>query len=185
MYMTDTTLGITKPWDYLSVEFSPELTVTEHPVEFGGEVSDHVQKRPLRFVVDVIVTSTPRGLPDPGAIDNAYAFLQQAEGHPLVIVLTGEGAGTYTNVFIEAYPSRKDASKGRTFAIRFREVRIAFGLSVAIPVQAPAPVAAVGAPDETKLGQQAPTAAPDQSIMYQGATSLYNIGAAILGAPEF
>jgi hypothetical protein len=85
--------GLSKSFDVVRVDFSHESIVTEHPVEFGAEVTDHVQVRPDRFVVEVIVTDSPllavTAVPIPFSVDLARQFLEQCQGKLLTVTLDG------------------------------------------------------------------------------------------------
>lgn len=166
-------------FDLIRVDFAPEATVTEHPVELGGEVSDHVQVRPLRFTAEVFVTASPLGIPSPFAIDDAIGFFERALGKPTTVVIDGEG--TFSPMVLEAFPHGRTNVAGRSFALRFKHVRIANSLSVTIPPRMPAPVAAVGAPSEASLGQQAPTPGTPTSVLRQTGDSIVGFARAAAG----
>jgi hypothetical protein len=162
--LTDPPLSMTFP--YTRVDFAPEASVTEHPVELGGKVSDHIQARPTRFVVDAIVTNSPRSvamLGQPPNVNAALAFLSACVGKLLTVILDGEG--TFDSMALEGFPHSRTAVEGRPISLRFKEVRLATALSVTVPPSVPAPVAAAGAPTEAPLGQQATTAAVPTSAL--------------------
>lgn len=149
--------------DVLRVDFSPEASITEHPVEIGANVTDHTQVRPYRFTVEAIATASPRGVvPAPLAIDNAIMFLEGALGKLVTAVI--DGVGTFTSYTIEAFPYSVTTRKARVFSIRFKQIRIASSVTVTIPPRTPAPVAATGAPSAQGLGQQAAVAAPESLL---------------------
>jgi hypothetical protein len=151
--------GLSMSFDVVRVDFQNESIVTEHPVEFGAEVTDNVQVRPPRFVVEAIVTDSPllrpTAVPIPLSVDLAIQFLEQAQGKLLTIKIDGEG--TWLNCILERWPHSRTHVKGRRFELGFKQIRIASALSVSIPPRLPAPVAQVGAPDEFNAGEQ-PTA---------------------------
>ena len=154
--ITLTSTGEFAQYDVMRVDFSPEALVTEHPVELGAEVSDHVQQRPLRFTVEAMVTGSPLSpVPVPSAIDQAVGFFERALGQLGTVLIDGEG--TFPTTILEGYNHSRTAVAGRVFSLRFKQVRIASALSVPIPPRLPAPVAAAGAPTEQPLGQQATT----------------------------
>lgn len=168
MYITltegTTQEGPEQAFDYTRIEFIDEASVTEHPVETGAVVSDHVQRRPRRFVADLFVTSSPLSPVEvPFAINRAAIFLAQAIGQRAEVYIEGEE--TFRDVVLESVSHARTASGGRAFVCRFRQIRIAQAMSVPIPARVPAPVAAVGAPTEAALGQQATTAVPDTSAL--------------------
>lgn len=140
-------------FDVISVDYGPEAVATEHPVELGVEVTDHVQKKALRLVTEVFVTASPLGLgvPVPLAIDDAIGFFERALGQICTLVIDGEG--TFSPMVLEAAPHTRSAVAGRGFSLRWKQIRIASAISVTIPPRMPAPVAAVGAPTEADLGE--------------------------------
>lgn len=156
--------GLLYAFPVVRVDFSPEAQVTEHPVEVGAEVADHVQVRPLRFTVETFVTASP-AVPLPGNVELALTFLEQAQGKVLVVVIDGEG--TFTNYVLEAWPHSVTVLDGRAFSLRFKQIRLASAISVTIPARMPAPVAAVGAPTEAPLGQQAVAPVPPSSTLFE------------------
>lgn len=157
--ITATTTGAFAICDLLRVDFSPEASVTEHPVELGAEVTDHVQTRPLRFTAEVFVSDSPR-LASLVTLRNTRAatlFFESLLGQLCNVVIADEG--TFTSFVLEGCPHARSAQLGRTYSLRFRQVRIALAVSVLIPARLPAPIAAVGAPTEVDTGQQAAGAA--------------------------
>lgn len=169
--MTITETGEIASFDVIRVDNSPEAVATAHPVELGGEVTDHVQTLSLRLGVEVYVTASPLGVfPSPFAVEDAIGFFERALGKLCLLVIDGEG--TFTSMVLEAFPHSRTAVKGRGFALRFKHVRIAASLSVAIPPRLPAPVAAAGAPTEQPLGQQATTPGVPTSKLFQLGSSI-------------
>jgi hypothetical protein len=158
----------------ISVDQSLEASVTAHPVELGAEVTDHVQKLPLRLGVDLIVTASPLGVfPQPFAVEDAIGFFERALGQLLLIVILGEG--TFSSMVLAGFPHSRGPTQSRVFALRFQHVRVAASLSVAIPPRMPAPPAAAGTSTEQALGQQSTAAGA-------GATSvLLDIGQSTTG----
>lgn len=167
-------------FEVIRADHSPEATVTEHPVELGSQVSDHVQVLPLRLNVEVFVTASPRGeIPDPFAIEDAVGFFERALGKVATLILDGEG--TFFSMVLEAFPHSRTNVGGRSFALRFKFVRVAASLSVAIPPRMPAPVAKAGAPSEQPLGQQAPTPGVPTSALAGGQDAVVAIAKGLLG----
>jgi hypothetical protein len=155
---------LTMTFPLLRVDFAPEASVTEHPIELGAEVSDHVQQRSDRFTAEVYVTDSPAGsAPTQPRVQVALAFLKNAIGKLLTVVLDGEG--TFSSYVLEGYSHAKTTVEGRSIVLRFKQIRIASALSVTIPPGVPAPVAAAGAPTEEGLGVQATTAGTPVSAL--------------------
>ena len=152
-------------FDVLRASFSPEASTTDHPVEFGAEVTDHVQVRPQRFTVDAIVTDSPRSTSlAPGGVELARTFLEGALGQLLSVTIDGEGV--FLNCVLERFPHERTNREGRVFACSFKQIRIASAISVPIPARLPAPAAAAGAPTEAPLGQQAVSPVPTTSYLF-------------------
>lgn len=153
--------GLSHTFPVVRADFSPEALVTEHPVEFGSEVTDHIQVRPLRFVVETQVTASPT-IPFPGNVEAALSFLELAQGKLLTVTIDGEGV--FSSYALEAWPYSVTVLDGRPFTMRFKQIRIASAISVTIPPRMPAPVAAVGAATEQGLGQGATVPLPTSTL---------------------
>lgn len=166
MTITRMDIGQSHLFEVLRVDHAPTAQATSHPVELGAEVTDHVQVMPYAFVVEAYVTETPNLVPIPAAVEQAKLFLEGALGKQLTVVIPGEG--TFTSYVLESFRHSKTAVAGRGITMQFKQVRIAAGLSVAIPPRMPAPVAAAGAPSEQALGTQAATAGTPSSLAYNG-----------------
>ena len=156
---------IRQVFEAIRVDFDPQVIVTEHPTESGSAVSDHVQIRAERFSVAAWVTDSPLGeIPVLGAVQAARSYLESAAGRLLRVTIDGEGV--YRDVVLESWSHSRTAVEGRRFDLRFRQIRIAQGLSVEIPPRQPAPAARVGAPSEQGLGQQSATSGePPTSVL--------------------
>lgn len=154
---------LTHTFPFTRVDFANEASVTEHPVELGGEVTDHVQVRAPRMTVEAFVTSSPLIIPSPFAIETARTFLEAAIGQLATLTIPGEGV--FSSYVLEAFTHSRTMAEGRSFTLRFRHVRIAAALSVTIPARMPAPVAAVGAPTEVARGQQSVAPVPPTSAL--------------------
>lgn len=158
--------GLSRSFELLGVDYSPQVAVTSHPVEQGAEVVDHAQTLPFAFTAQVYVTESPLGTPEPAAVEQAVTFLEQAQRRLLNVTVDGDG--TWTSCLLTRWPHSKSAIAGRGFALAFQQVRIASALSVPIPPRKPAPVARTGAPTEQDLGTQAPTTGTPTSLLRQG-----------------
>jgi len=179
MIVTILETGESTTFKFLRVDFSNEAHVTDHPVEFGAEVSDHVQILPIRFTAEVAVTASPlSAIPQPFAIDDAVGFLERALGKISTVVIPGEG--TFSSMVLESVPHSRTTAELRTFALRFKHVRIAMSVSVTIPPRMPAPLAAVGAATEQPLGQQATTPGVPTSKLAT-TSKLFDLGSSAIG----
>ncbi|MEN0065932.1 MAG: phage baseplate protein [Myxococcota bacterium] len=155
------TLTITSPipgdaytFDVLTVTRDPSQSATRHPVEVGVDVTDHVQREPDPYVLQVRVTNTPLVdvAPIPGQLSpvrQAEAFLERASTSLLTMTLRG-----YPPVFpvvLEGWGSQQGPEEARTFRLRLQTIRIARSLSVRIPA---GNTSSVGGPGTQDLGPQ-------------------------------
>jgi len=127
--------------------------VTEHPVESGANVADHVNARPGVLVVEGIVSDTPIGpladrraadasdgeLLDPTPpSDDAFARLVAiSEARQPVTVETSRR--THQNMVLESLSERRDASSGEALRFRatFRQIRVVTNQRTTIRVAVP------------------------------------------------
>jgi len=161
--------------DLIRVDFGLEASVTEHPVEIGSEVTDHVQKRPVSFTAEAYVSDSPRASSTVTLRNTRAAtdFFEGLIGQLCTVVIASEG--TFNNFVLESLSHSRSGVLGRAYTLRFKQIRMASALSVEIPPRLPAPVASVGAPTEQSTGQQAPVPVappPVESTAYAGAAAL-------------
>ena len=136
------------------ITVSPTLTVTEHPVEAGGAVSDHVQRRPTPITVRAKMTESPFGNEGGQArVDRALAFLRECEGQ--LLTLESDRVGVVSNLVLLGYPQRFTYVLDVPMDITLREIRIAKTGTVLLPPRVPRPSVQDSAPDEQDVGQQA------------------------------
>lgn len=142
------------------------VSVTDHPVESGSDVSDHAQVQPKMLSLSrAIVTETPFSDQDSvgGAdrVTRALEFLDSIAG-ALVTVVT-ERFGTLENMAILRYPTTADVVRRLAFDIDFKQVRLAEAGLVDIAPETPVQEdvngsetsAAAGLPDAQDAGEQA------------------------------
>lgn len=131
---------------------SPDATseVTNHPIEAGADVSDHVRSLPVTLSLDVTVTDYPlstegRGInagvggssigtePSPGRAEAVLVELLAIKDAAVRCTVSC-GARLYTDMVLEsvAAPRTKALSGARRIKLKFREVRIA--VSEVVPV---------------------------------------------------
>lgn len=120
----------------ISMEHLQEAEATDHPVEFGVSISDHIIRRPARLEISGFVTDTPlfaAGATLGSARSSATFHLLMAmmEARQLVYVLTPRKL--YASMAIE----RVRVPEAREGALRFecslKEVRQVYSQSVALP----------------------------------------------------
>jgi hypothetical protein len=127
-----------------------EAEITEHPVETGANITDHIRKLPASVEINGLVTDTPIAIlasvtarsPVQGALipsqkrsDDAYALLQQfMENGDLVRVVTS--LRDYDNMALSSLSVARDAANGQVLncVVTLREVFKAKDLSILLPV---------------------------------------------------
>lgn len=132
--------------------------ITDHPVEFGADVSDNAQVLPVELIFSAQVTGTPT-IPVNLGIELATAWFERNNGKQLTITAP---AGVFTG-FIMSRWSYDEAPGQRVFSVTAREVRIAAAISVPIPPRLPAPDAANGLESAANAGVQPPVVVPPPS----------------------
>lgn len=109
-------------------EFASE--VTEHPVEEGADIADHVRRQPNNVTIEGVVSDTPigevAGLRDEGALpsDQAFALLQEiADSRRPVTVETS--LQVFDNMILSSLNVPRDARTGDSFQFTAQFVQIA------------------------------------------------------------
>lgn len=142
--------------------YSPSSTITEHPIEDGSTVSDHIQSRPLPITVEGIITESPYDRGDVGVligrtgvdrINAALEFLRAASTEILTVESTR--LGSFSSYGLASYQHRIGVLRELRLSLNLRQVRLAEVETVSIPPLAPAPTQSTGAPDGQDAGQQA------------------------------
>lgn len=100
-------------------------TVTNHPVEVGGDITDHVRPEPDTFSLDCIISNTPPPplTPSPTRGIDAYNALKTLRDNgTLCTVMTT--LKRYTNVVITHVSIARDSStyNGLTFTVDFQQI---------------------------------------------------------------
>lgn len=75
-----------------------ETIITEHPVERGAQISDHVYRLPSRLSLQVAWSNTVLEAPDPSYLASIYSQLRGLMLTPLTVVT---GKRTYQNMLIQ------------------------------------------------------------------------------------
>ena len=140
-----------------SFTVTPEISITEHPVELGTNVSDHAQVRNQTLSVVGRVTATPLTVPNPLAFEDAQAFFERNERQLVTVV---SPLGVFTDCIIQTYPRTFTQVQELIFPVRFKQIRLASAVSVPIPPRTPAPPLQAGAPSAQDVGSQAAAAGP-------------------------
>jgi len=120
------------------------LTVTDHPVESGSNVADHVRDEPDRLTINGIVSRTP--IKDPISLlaessirhELAWQNLQLiAKAHCLCIVETP--SATYGNFLIESLSRQRTAQIGEAMkvTIKLKHITMVTATEASLPGRPP------------------------------------------------
>lgn len=149
----------------LSEDHSFDSEVTEHPVESGADVADHVRARPIVVVLECQVSNTPIGaLRDRrtsglGALSTAQTsnqaftkLLAVRDAREPVSITTA--LRQYDNMLLESLSVPMDATDGITFRATFKQVLIVKNERTVVQVKEPRDA------KKQNRGNKAPTAVP-------------------------
>lgn len=121
-------------------DHTTEVTKTEHPVEKGANITDHVEIRPDTLSVEGVVSDAPLRedvISTSGASRSVDAFtrLQNIQKEKLLVTVV-TGLKTYTNMILRTLSPVRNAKTGKAlrFNARFEEVRIVESDVAFIPV---------------------------------------------------
>lgn len=181
MNVTIDNLLLSQAFEVIAISYTQSAIVTEHPIELGAEVSDHVQPRSRAFTADLIVPSSPTGVvPTPFAVQQALSFLDAAIGQRLTVSIPGDRV--YSNMVIASSTHRLVGTPDRRFSISFRQVRIALAISVNVPPFVPA-AGSSGVSSLQDHGQQSGVPGVPESALYSigsSASAVANTGKELL-----
>lgn len=143
----------------ISESYNPTVTATDHPIEEGADVTDHVRLTPESFSITVLETESPFA-PAEGSVvageqrlRDALDFLRGSQRKLLSVVTTRNG--TFTNCVLLNFSHSFDNKRRLQFEFSFKQLRIAKALSVLIPPKIVAPAVKSGAPTQAQLQSQA------------------------------
>jgi hypothetical protein len=168
-------IGIAELDASLSETHSMSAEVTNHPVEEGSEISDHIRKQPDSIQISGVVSNTPlvylASIQAPSPLMNdltpvsdraelAYAELQRimSQGETVEVVTS---LRTYENMALTSLSITRDAASGNVLnaSMDLREVIIVKSKVVAAPV----PATPANAPPVNAGRQPAQPASPSIS----------------------
>jgi hypothetical protein len=177
---------------------SNEAETTDHPVEEGSDISDHVRKRPRKIELNGLVTNTPivflaslRAespktddlLPTDDRVETAYAELKRVQdaGETVDVFTTLE---EYEGMMIESIPVTRDARRGNMLdcGVVLKELQTAKALSIEVP--APIKAANKAAKNAGKKSKKGATAAKQRKINEITANNEQALGAGLFGGPK-
>lgn len=150
---------------------------TEHPVEQGVDVTDHVHPGPVRVTVAGVISATPLGSEgesaEAGREIDGWAVLEQLieDRLPVTLITT---LRVYPNMVITALTAVREGGVRAVFPqLQFTQIRVVTQQVVTLPpeiVRAPAQKAT--APKTVDVGRQPTTVAtPQQQAQAQQAKS--------------
>lgn len=96
--------------------------VTEYPIEYGRDISDHAALRPITLTIEGVVTGS--------AATTTFSSIEQWQKDRLLV--TYSGRRTYRDYVIKEFRPTEDAvvGDGFRFILTFQEVKIASPASV-------------------------------------------------------
>lgn len=116
--------------------------VTEHPIEGGFVIADHVAREAMKLSVTAIITPTPvsyfriMGGSNPDRLSEAASYFEQLHlaGEPITIVLP---SGIYDNMVMTSCPLPRNVQNGFCYrlALEFTHVTIVSQKTEEIPEQ--------------------------------------------------
>lgn len=146
--------------------------VSQHPVEQGVDVVDHVQPQPVRVSLKGVVSARPlyeAGYP--GREIDAWAALRSAieSAQPVTLITT---LATYENMVISALSVAREKGTGQAIYpdLELRQVRIVESLTTLLPAAVKKIAQQKTAPGTTDVGKQptdVPTSAQRASLARQ------------------
>lgn len=123
--------------------------VTEHPVEVGADITDHVRPKPRTLVIEGVVSATPivapGETPEPNRHIAAYhRFKHAAQKGEVLAIATG--LEKYAPVVIESFVARREPKTGVDlyFTLTVKEVQTAETATTSAGKQAATPKSALG-----------------------------------------
>lgn len=147
---TKVKVGVVQLDASISETHNDEVEITEHPVELGSDIVDHIRKRPITLELNGLVTNTPvvflaslfggspvEGdfLPSSDRVNRAYDELRKIqEDGEVVDVVTS--LREYSDMAISSISISRDATTGQVLnaTLSLREVKFAKALAVDLPL---------------------------------------------------
>jgi hypothetical protein len=170
-------------------EHSFDADVTEHPVESGANIADHVRSKPARVTIDGVVSDTPIGnvadlriADDPGALPSNDAFTRLLLIRQLREPVTIEtDIRTYDNMVLQSLsvPRSKETGEALMFRATFVEVIIITNERTSVRVAVPR------AKNKTNLGEKPSTTEKPPAKAQQEAGDFWSKSWIRKGAKEF
>lgn len=126
----------------VSEVYKTDADVTDHPVEKGSNITDHIRARPLLLTLEGIISNTPveflasLRFPPKRAEIGYFTLLELQKQAKLVSVLTS--LDQFDKMAIESVELNRDVSTGNIVSIKLqmKQVRLANSLEVEKPTRA-------------------------------------------------
>lgn len=127
----------------LTEDNNVESEITDHPIESGGDITDHVRIKPRMVSLECIVSDTPVGalrtrrsagdgsLLIPSDVARGYMEFLQSQRVPVVLTKTwtrsdgSQGSKTYDNMMLQTLSENITADTGDAykFKVTFKQVK--------------------------------------------------------------
>ena len=145
-----------------AVDHRRDAEVTEHPVEDGADIADHIRTLPAIVVVTGIVSDTPLSATAPRRLGDLPS--EEARAHFENVRLAREpitvetATRVYTNMVMQGYSEIVDGKSGDAFNFRatFKQIDLVSNNRTFITVKLPR------ARRKRNLGNKSAKSAPDQ-----------------------
>lgn len=171
--------GVSLSFDRSEEDYAPSSIASQHAIEDGSKVSDHVQALPLPFTVTGTMSESPYStaaavMRSPSIargglkrVTDARDYLFDCQKSKLLLDVVTNKFGTISSCVLLAFTHHVAAKGEVTFDCRFQQMTIATAGVVTIPASAPR-ASAKGAADDGHAGAQPTTEATgDQSYLAQ------------------
>uniref|UniRef100_A0A6M3XXM1 Dit-like phage tail protein N-terminal domain-containing protein n=1 Tax=viral metagenome TaxID=1070528 RepID=A0A6M3XXM1_9ZZZZ len=149
--------------------------VTEHPIEDGADITDHVRPGPVRLTIDGVISATPVGdeLAFPGREIDAWTVLEQVieEATPVTVITS---LRVYSSMVITALSTIRARGEQAIFPqIEMQQISIVSAATTLLPAaiikkipqKASAPAKADVSAQSTKEATAAEAASTRQSLL--------------------
>lgn len=152
----------------LKVDHTSKLTLTQHPVETGANITDHSYVNPNELSLEIGMSDAAIGGSDGNSVSVYQALRKlQEDRKPLTVVTRLK---TYRNMMIESIASPDDYTTmyGLRASVFLREIIVVSTQTVKVSPRKGGDTQKVG---QTNAGSKQPTA-PQQSVLKQAASKL-------------
>ncbi len=170
----------------ISETHARSVEITEHPVEAGVNVSDHVRQQPDNVVITGIISNTPAALPGTasgiagGAVSNrdrdAFEILEDLQLNATIVTVIST-IKVYDSMLLQNFTAPRDAGQGDSLNVTmtFREL-----LTAKTDFTQPPVTAQESSKATSSKGRQTPKTpaaetveSTNQSLLSQGISALF------------